>query len=254
MSDTGYIRLYRSLLGHPAFRNDGEAMAFAWMVLRASWRPTRVRYKGYDLDLQRGQLSVSVRDFAEAMDRPKGWAERLIGRLKERGMIAIQNGTQVGTQVGTQGGTQGGTAPSVITICNYNEYQAEIEAGETAAGQQERQRQDSGRTQNKEGNKGRKNIDRAPAQPTGVSDHVWADFLLHRKAKKAPLTETAVKAIVREADKAGWSLEDALTETMARGWQGFKAEFVANRHGQGPPGQSSSTPFLDRMMRERQQQ
>ena len=43
---SGFVVLHRSLLGHPAFRNDAEAMAFAWMILRASWRPVRVRYKG----------------------------------------------------------------------------------------------------------------------------------------------------------------------------------------------------------------
>jgi len=26
---SGYVRLYRDLIGHPAFRNEAEAMAFA---------------------------------------------------------------------------------------------------------------------------------------------------------------------------------------------------------------------------------
>ena len=47
-----------------------------------------------------------------------------------------------------------------------------------------------------------------------------------RKAKKAPVTEAAIKGIEREARKAGWSLEKALIECCARGWAGFKAEWV----------------------------
>jgi hypothetical protein len=55
---------------------------------------------------------------------------------------------------------------------------------------------------------------------------VWEDFVQQRKNKKAPITETALKGIEREARKAGISLNDALQEICARGWTGFKAEWV----------------------------
>jgi uncharacterized protein YdaU (DUF1376 family) len=73
----------------------------------------------------------------------------------------------------------------------------------------------------------RKNIQ--AAKPPDVSDQVWQDFVEHRKAKKAPLTETALKQIEREALKAGWTMEDALSEVCARAWQGFKADWVESR-------------------------
>lgn len=74
-----------------------------------------------------------------------------------------------------------------------------------------------------------------PAKPEGVSDQVWSDFTAHRRAKKAPVTGTVVAGIEREAAKAGWSLEDALAETVTRGWQAFKAEWVAEaNHGSRP--------------------
>jgi uncharacterized protein YdaU (DUF1376 family) len=62
--------------------------------------------------------------------------------------------------------------------------------------------------------------------PTGVSPATWSDFLVLRKGKKAPVTESAIKGIEREARKAGWSLEKALLECCARGWIGFKADWV----------------------------
>jgi len=71
------------------------------------------------------------------------------------------------------------------------------------------------------------------AKPDGVSDRVWQDFLAHRKAKKAPVTETAIAGIQREAVKAGWTMEGALTEIVSRGWQGFKADWVAEGQQQG---------------------
>lgn len=66
------------------------------------------------------------------------------------------------------------------------------------------------------------------APPEGVLDSVWTDFVQHRKAIKAPLTDTAIKGIEREAQKAGITLNNALQEICARGWRGFKAEWVAN--------------------------
>ena len=76
----------------------------------------------------------------------------------------------------------------------------------------------------------------ASAPPDGVSDSVWADFKKIRVAKKAPLTETALTGIMREAEKAGLSLEAALKTCCERGWQGFKADWVIEKT-QGKPGQ-----------------
>jgi uncharacterized protein YdaU (DUF1376 family) len=70
---------------------------------------------------------------------------------------------------------------------------------------------------------------RAIAPPVGVADSVWSDFCQHRKAKGAKLTQTAMDGITREADKAGWTLENALRECCSRGWTGFKADWVADK-------------------------
>lgn len=64
-------------------------------------------------------------------------------------------------------------------------------------------------------------------KPDSVSQQVWSDFMDLRKKKNAPLTKTAWSQIQKEADKAGWPIEDALKESCARGWQGFKADWVA---------------------------
>lgn len=65
--------------------------------------------------------------------------------------------------------------------------------------------------------------------PSDVDSQVWADWQVVRKAKKAgALTATALEGVRREADKAGWSLSQALTECCARSWVGFKADWVAS--------------------------
>jgi len=63
-------------------------------------------------------------------------------------------------------------------------------------------------------------------KPEGVSDQIWKDYI---QTREKPLTETGLKGLEREADKAGWPLEKALQECTIRGWRGFKAECVANR-------------------------
>jgi uncharacterized protein YdaU (DUF1376 family) len=68
----------------------------------------------------------------------------------------------------------------------------------------------------------------AVERPDGVSEGVWSDFLAIRKAKRSPLTQTALEAIQREADKVPMTIAEALMVCCARGWQGFKAEWVAD--------------------------
>lgn len=73
----------------------------------------------------------------------------------------------------------------------------------------------------------------AVACPSDVPAEVFADFLAIRKAKRAPLTATALGGIRREADKAGVSLEQALTVCCERGWVGFRADWY--REGNAAP-------------------
>ena len=74
-----------------------------------------------------------------------------------------------------------------------------------------------------------KNTATVVAPPDGVSQSVWNDFVKQRKAKKAPVSETVITKIRNQAEKAGWSLEDALSEICARGWTGFNADWVKEK-------------------------
>lgn len=88
-------------------------------------------------------------------------------------------------------------------------------------------------------------------RPEGVSEEVWSDFLSMRKARKNPVTQTALKMITKQADMAGWSLEDAIAEAVSRGWLSFKAEWVKERNngksnwGGSPDRRSSLARAID---------
>ncbi len=59
----------------------------------------------------------------------------------------------------------------------------------------------------------------------GVDEQVTQDFLKNRKAKRTPLTQTALNGIAREAEKAGISTSEAVQICAERGWQSFNASW-----------------------------
>ena len=63
-------------------------------------------------------------------------------------------------------------------------------------------------------------------QALGIVGQLAVDFVKHRQRIKAPITETAMAGFLREADKARWRVEDAVRESIERGWRGFKADWV----------------------------
>lgn len=118
-------------------------------------------------------------------------------------------------------------------------YQGKLEAA-SRAGKASAERRSNARSTDVQPNKKQETVnikqeteiktrDKPLPCPDGVTPEVWDGFLKVRKAKKAPVTEAAMAGIQREARKANWSLNAALTECCARGWAGFKADWVADK-------------------------
>lgn len=64
----------------------------------------------------------------------------------------------------------------------------------------------------------------------GVNPQVVIDYLAVRKAKKAaPVSKTVFDGIVREAGKAGYTLEQALITCCERNWVGFNASWIQSK-------------------------
>ena len=78
--------------------------------------------------------------------------------------------------------------------------------------------------------------------PPGVERQTWDDFLAIRKAKRAPMTTTALKGIEREAGKAGLTIQEALALCCERGWQGFRADWIDPRR-QGTNRQDNASRY-----------
>jgi len=61
-----------------------------------------------------------------------------------------------------------------------------------------------------------------------LSFEIAEDWLAIRKAKRLPLTSTALKAIEREAFKARLTPAKAIEKSAEEGWCGFKASWLVN--------------------------
>ena len=65
----------------------------------------------------------------------------------------------------------------------------------------------------------------------GVSQQHATDWLLVRKGKSLPLTQTAWDGVKAQATEAGLSLDEAVRISAVNGWGGFKASWVGNGGG-----------------------
>lgn len=125
MKQRGYILIARGLLSHPRFKPSGaftNAEAWLWMIDAAA-------FKAYPVDimagrlrrritLDRGQLSYSVRYLATAWRWSPGRVQRFLDDL--------QTDTSIDTQTDT--------GQTVISLCNYETYQAPTFQADTQTG------------------------------------------------------------------------------------------------------------------------
>ncbi len=226
----GWITLHRGWRENALFKGEfSRADAWVWLIENAAWKPVRVRIKGDGFELQRGELTFSVRFMAEAWGWSKSRVDRFITDLRDEGMIETRS------KIGTVCDHKAGQGQSIITICNYNKYQ-DINEGNrdnsgTTSGTTAGQQRDKEEPLNKEtkiynGSHAAPKAHSQVEKPTGVSDQIWVDFIAHRKRKRADISQTVIAGFQREADKIGWTIEMALNESVVQGWQGFKASWV----------------------------
>ena len=84
--------------------------------------------------------------------------------------------------------------------------------------------------------------------PPWMAPQDWSDLLEVRKKAKAINTERALKAYIKELNKAhehGWSSRNLVDEIANRGWRGFKYEWLEEarrRHPKIDPRNDPSSP------------
>jgi len=233
-ADKGYCYAYRGAWTHPAFNDLREAAIWNFLYQNAFYEDGERNFNKHTFLLKRGQIVVSYSFLAKGFGMTDKGIRVVIQKLEKLGMLGIQ-----GTSKGT-----------ILTICNYNEYQGNKKTeGKQEGNQGANEGQAKGKNNkklSKEVNKKeRNNIER----PADVNSQVWDDFIKLRQVKKAPLTETSLRGILREATKANISLEQALEICCVRNWQGFKAEWITKGTDNGTKSQRADDA-VERALRE----
>ena len=118
----GNYRMTRGWMDHSMFGGDPycRRAAWTWLIEHAAFAPHTVRIGAKDVELNRGQLVASVRHLATEWGWKPTRVQRFIKRLEGCNATA------------TASATVGATAPRLITICNYDKYQASPTNSETA--------------------------------------------------------------------------------------------------------------------------
>ena len=81
-----------------------------------------------------------------------------------------------------------------------------------------------------------------------LPEQLIQDWLVVRAGKKAnSLTQTAFNGVIREANKANLSLEQAITISIERNWIGFKAEWLKANNAHQP---TNDMDYVDRQLKE----
>ncbi|WP_316229206.1 hypothetical protein [Bradyrhizobium sp. SZCCHNR1070] len=177
MAERGYIAVARGLLKHPlvgATKPYSDLEAWLWLLFEAAWRPHRVAVKNGQarevVALERGQLTYSRSYMAEAW----GWSEKRVRTY----LVRLEKDGQIERQTGR--------LQTVITLCNYDIYQApSSEPGRQTDRHEGRQQAGIG-PEEEQDKKGRKERSRSSAkEPQGFSE--WYDVYPRKVARQDAL-------------------------------------------------------------------
>ena len=171
----GWIKAHRSMLHHPALQNDATFRVWMWFLMLASHKPCKLHWRGQDIGLHAGQLAISVRHFADEYGFTYKAVRHAMDRLIRDRCITVM---QIrGAVLGAGRGAGRGAIGSIITICNWGEYQGEAEQRGAEFAQNGAQLGRTRGAQNKNGeNLEEERKEKTKGTPNGVTPDLDADL------------------------------------------------------------------------------
>lgn len=117
---SGWIKLHRSIQDHFIydFAEPDKAMAWIDILLSASYAVSKVKIKSRLFTVQKGQWLVSQVTLQKRWKMSQNKVKRLLKLLENDGMITVLTNELT----------------SIITICNYSDYQNDERASEQPSG------------------------------------------------------------------------------------------------------------------------
>ena len=216
----GFFKVERDFLESSLWLSEPFTRGQAWVDLFGSANHAEGYFfkRGIKVVVLRTQLGKSELTLADRWQWSRNKVRRFLKWLEDEGMLSLKKDNKT----------------TLITICNYELYQGRKKEDDTPndtpndtpeGHQKDTRRNTIKKKENVDNVKKKENI----LKPEKVTDQTWNDFLAHRKNLKTPITQTVINNFLKESVLAGISLEDALIESITRGWRGFKADWVKNK-------------------------
>lgn len=214
---SGFYLMYRDWQDNPLFGREAFSRrdAWVWLIEQACFTPKNINIAGKTVTLQRGQLSSSLRFMAKAWDWDEAKVRRFLSRARSEKMI------DAATDAGQ----------TIITICNYDKYQAPDFSSDAPSDAETTQQRRGGDAKYKEGKEGKEAKASSPRgavvvfpRPDFADPQHWADLLTNRKQKRLPNTASAhakmMADIARFADDE-WPPGRLVQHAAEKGWGGI---------------------------------
>lgn len=115
---TGWVKLHRSVFKHWLGTSPDALTLFLYCITRANYEPNKVYFRGEVVEVDRGQFITSTAKISEQFQWSRKKTERLLKLLKKEEQIELKRSNR----------------KTVITVRNYDAYQAKDEDEGTAKG------------------------------------------------------------------------------------------------------------------------
>ena len=255
----GYVAMPRSLEQLPFFAVDGMYLVYQILVWDACYLPSRFdrRKTGQGgtgwamIPLLRGQAIAVRGDIANRTGLTPDKVRYRIEKLVELGYVSTE--TVSGYMVATITNYDAfhtppdypRKSPQTNSTENTNDFvDASDQSNSSDPGLKDEKSPDYPQTKprltpttNKEKKEKNEKKNTAAAlsssqslieRPSDVTEQVWSDWLSVRKAKRLPVTATALNGVRTQSELSGKTLNDVLTMCCERGWGSFEAKWLTS--------------------------
>ena len=198
----GYVLVWRKIQDSGLMQMPNTLAVFLHILFSATHKDIKVGTPHGAIELKRGQYISGRKKLAEELEQTEREIRTSLKRLAELQILTIKTTTRY----------------SIYTIENYSIYQ-DINNKATSETTNKRPTDDQ-QTTTKQTHNTHKEHKYTPPIPT----ELLSEWLVVRKKK--PVTERVFNSVVREAQKIGWTPEQAIIKCCERGWTGFEATWV----------------------------
>ena len=203
---------------HILWKSEPFSKGQAWLdlLLHANFTDNDILIKGQVVKLKRGQQARSEVTLSKSWKWSRNKVRRFLELLKKEGMIESKT-----THL-----------TSIISICNYESFQSLDTAGGTANDTSVDTAGEHLTKHSKECKEGKKVKQWGKSRfaseliSLGAEKQFVDDWMKSRKT----FTETAFNGTIKQIEKSGLTVNDAVRLSAENGWVGFKAEYVKSEN------------------------